>query len=347
MIVGMELGKEYAQLCVKTDRMPEPESLTTVLGEECYRIPVGSGLTEKQDLQELFRKLFKMLLPYGERSQMEYLVICLDEPTKLLREQILEITQIYNIEKGKVRFTDKKECFCTYVFHQPAELFSHHALLIENEHGKKTPQLLYRHFVNRPVTAEVSAPSQKALEDIFQEHAISSVFLVGDDFEEDWMEQNLKLLKKGKRVFQGKNLYVKGAAYQGMELKEQSRAYLYLGEEQLRYHLAVRQQNEKEPYLLLAEGAKHWYEADRHMEVLLLDQPSLEFAMIPLDGKNMKTMEILLDGLPDRPKKTTKLRISVCFENAKKVKISIEDLGFGEIFPKSGMVYKGEMQWEQ
>lgn len=34
MVAGIELGKEYAQICIKTESMSEPESITKVAGTE-------------------------------------------------------------------------------------------------------------------------------------------------------------------------------------------------------------------------------------------------------------------------------------------------------------------------
>ena len=79
----------------------------------------------------------------------------------------------------------------------------------------------------------------------------------------------------------------------------------------------------------------------------MLDKPELEFALLPINGKEKMTTLIHLNDLPVRPKKTTRLRIELEFVNASCAKVTIKDLGFGELFPPSDMVYKGELQWEQ
>lgn len=348
MIAGIELGKEYAQVCVKTESMKDAESITTIAGAEAYRIPVEINLEEKSGLQELFRKLWKMLSPYGSRESLEYLVFCLEDNSEKMRQMLLEIVQIYNISMDKVRFLDKFECFCAYVLHQSAELFTHNALVIENRGGEKEKYLLHKRTRTMPVVTEVRDVSEKSLDGVFTDHAISSVFLVGDDFEEDWMRQNLKLLKSGRRVFLGKNLYVKGACYRGMELKEGNEPYLYLGAEKVCCNIALKAAvNGKEEYTSIVEGGKNWYESNVSLEVFLLDKPELEFALIPINGKEKKTALIHLKDLPVRPKKTTRLRIELEFVDASHVKLLVKDMGFGELFPQSDMIYEGELQWEQ
>lgn len=342
------MGKEYAQVCVKTDSMKDAESVTKIAGAEHYRIPIEINLEEKSELQEFFRKLWKMLAPYINKEPLEYLVFCLEDNSEKMRDMLLEIVQIYNISLEKVRFMDKAESFCAYVLHQSAELLSHNALLIENHGGEKKKFILHKKARTTPAVTEVREVSEKSLEGIFTDHAISSVFLVGDDFEEEWMQQNLKLLKSGRRVFAGKNLYVKGACYRGIELKEKKETYLYLGAEKVCCNIALKtEQNGNEEFVSIVEGGKNWYESHMSLEVLLMEQPELEFAIIPINGREKKTVVIRLDGLPMRPKKTTRLRIELEFFDPSHVKLTIKDLGFGELFPRSDMVYEGELQWEQ
>ena len=347
MVAGIELGKQYAQICVKTESMKDAESVTQIAGAEHYRLPVDVNIENKNELQEFFRKLWKMLAPYGSRNSLENLVFCLEDNSEKMREMLLEIMQIYNISTDKVSFLDKSECFCAYVLHQSAELLSHNALLIENREGKKEKFLLHKRTKATPQVLEVREFSEESLENIFREHAVSSVFLVGDDFEEEWIQKHLKLLKTGRRVFMGKNLYVKGACYRGMELKEQSQTYVYLGAETVCANIALKtEQDGKETYAILVEGGKNWYESGVSLEVLLLDDPVLEFAIIPINGREKKTAVLHLNDLPLRPKKTTKLQIKLEFTDATHAKLMIRDLGFGELYPQSDMVYEGELQWD-
>lgn len=348
MVAGIELGKEYVQVCVKTESMAEPESITKVAGSQQYRIPTECDLENPEQLQELFRRLWKLISPYGMREAMDYLVFCLEDNSDKMREMLIETAKIYNISVDKVRFMDKWECFAAYVVHQSAELLAHNSLLIENRQGEKTKYILHKKSRTNPMVTEVRNISEKTLEGVFSDHGISSVFLVGDDFEDEWMKQNLKILKIGRRVFAGKNLFVKGACYQAMDLQEGVRNFLYLGSEKVCCNIALKvEEDGREEYISIVDGGKNWYESNVSLEVLLLDEPVLEFAMIPINGKEKKTAVLHLEELPARPKKTTRLRIELEFTEANRAKLTVRDLGFGEIFPQSDMIYEGELQWEQ
>jgi hypothetical protein len=52
-------------------------------------------------------------------------------------------------------------------------------------------------------------------------------------------------------------------------------------------------------------------------------------------------VQIYLDGLEKRPNGTTRLHISLNMPSVSEVKIRIQDMGFGELFPATGKV------WEQ
>lgn len=348
MIAGIELGKKYAQVCVKTEKMRDPESVSRIIGTQHYRIPVEIDIYDKGQMQEFFRKLWKMLIPYGDQESLQYLVFCLEDNGERIRKLLLEVLQLYNIDSKKVCFIDKSESFCAYVFHQNQELLTHNALLIENQDGKKEKFLLHRHSKTAPQVAEVREVTDKSMEAVFAEHAISSVFLLGDDFEEEWIEHYRKILKSGKRVFTGKNLYVKGACYKGMELKSGQADYLYLGVENVCCNIALRSLSDgEEEYIPIVEGGKRWYESDCAFDVLLIDKQELEFVMIPIRGSRKKSILIRLDQLPERPEKTTRLHVELKFRNPIQVHLLVRDLGFGELFPQSDMVYEGELQWEQ
>ena len=347
MVVGIELEKRYVQICVKTEAMREPESITKIVGSEQYRIPIEADLEKKEELQELFRQIWKMIVPFGSKGSLECLIFCLEENSEKMRENLLEVAENCEIAREKVHFLDKQESFCAYVMNQKAELLSHNALLVENKNGIKSKFLLHKRPRTTPAVTEVRNVSEHSLESVFTDHAISSVFLVGDDFEESWMQKNLKLLKTGRRVFAGKNLFVKGAVYRGIELSKEKLEYFYLGEDKVCCNIGLKAEEQGEETLLyIIEGGKNWYDSDTAVEVLLLDEPKLEFAIVPMNGREKKTVEVTLENLPERPKKATRLRLEFKFENPRTVRFTVRDLGFGELFAQSDMCYEGELRWD-
>lgn len=330
MVAGIEFGKEYAQICVKTEAMKESESF---------------GIFSEEEPEALFRKLLKLIKPYGNPEKLEFLVFVLEENTESRRQLLRDMAQRYQITPERVCFLDQKESFCTYVFHQQGDLLAHNALLIANSREGQSMLLLHRRMGTVPAAAEVRDVSGEPLETLLSNHAVSSVFLVGD-FETEWQERYLKLLKRGRRVFAGKNLYVKGACFRAMELSEGgNRGYLYLGEETLRCNIALKGENQT--VISVAEAGKNWYESDCELEMLLMEGRELEFLLCPMEGQEKTVITVPLEGLPERPPKATRLHLALRFTDAEHTRYRVRDLGFGEIFPPSDIVYEGELQWEQ
>lgn len=56
-------------------------------------------------------------------------------------------------------------------------------------------------------------------------------------------------------------------------------------------------------------------------------------------------MGMLLTGLPKRPNKTTRLLLKLQYISRKECRITVKDLGFGEMFPSSGKEWEEIVQW--
>ena len=52
-----------------------------------------------------------------------------------------------------------------------------------------------------------------------------------------------------------------------------------------------------------------------------------------------------LPGLPERPPRTTRLRIEMAYISREECVVTVRDLGFGEMFPSSGKVWKEAIRW--
>ena len=92
----------------------------------------------------------------------------------------------------------------------------------------------------------------------------------------------------------------------------------------------------EDSYFAILDAGQNWYEAAADFEVILRKGNSLGFHITPLTGENISDKKIELEGLPERPPGTTRLKIHVEMESVNQVTATIEDMGFGEFFPSSG-----------
>ena len=88
--------------------------------------------------------------------------------------------------------------------------------------------------------------------------------------------------------------------------------------------------------VVLANAGENWYDINSSLEVIPEGTNKLE-----ITRKNMMSKEILqdtylLDGLPIRTDRTTRLAINFTCKDRNTGEIRVRDLGFGEFFPETG-----------
>ena len=102
-------------------------------------------------------------------------------------------------------------------------------------------------------------------------------------------------------------------------------------------------QGTKTFYPLISAGV-NWYEAERDCEILLVGEPELIFTLSGMDGRNRREVRMELPGLPQRPPRTNRLHLRFCFESAHRMMIEVQDIGFGEMFPGTGQIWREELK---
>ncbi|MCR4806327.1 MAG: hypothetical protein K5857_01500 [Lachnospiraceae bacterium] len=189
---------------------------------------------------------------------------------------------------------------------------------------------------------------QELMHGFLMSRPIRSAYLLGTGFEGEWCKKTIRFLCMGRRVFQGKNMYSKGACHYGMDKlhpTELNEKYIFLGRDKLQFNLGMNlNRRDKEEYTALADGGENWFDISTVVEFLLASGSRVELIVTPLDGKEARKISVNLDGIPVRPEKTTRLRMKVSFTSGDTVKVVIEDLGFGEIFPASNMKWEKEFK---
>ena len=75
--------------------------------------------------------------------------------------------------------------------------------------------------------------------------------------------------------------------------------------------------------------------------VLRVDDSAKYLEETSVDRGDKKEITVKLENMPKRPRATTRLRIRLRMIAADRMLLEVQDMGFGEIFPSSGM------KWEQ
>ena len=263
---------------------------------------------------------------------------------------------------------DYKESFCQYMFYQPKELWQYESALfycdaqeiraymlrrlntvstksrdmfvtveeVANAHMRELEAIYPVLNVDKAKDADESFKS--FIQNVFDKKVVSSVYLTGEGFENNWYPNSLRVLCNGRRAFMGNNLYSKGACYTAQRRKEeQSDAPVYLDETKLTEQISVRMRvNGEEGWYPLVSWGNHWYESDRQFEVLLGDTEDIEIHVDSLVTGRHLVESVSLKGMPDRKNYALRLKISTFFSDEKTCHIIFEDMGFGEFFAPSG-----------
>ncbi|MCC6095712.1 MAG: DUF5716 family protein [Eubacterium sp.] len=178
-----------------------------------------------------------------------------------------------------------------------------------------------------------------------RQNVFSCIFLMGSTFERSWAGRSIALLcRAGRKVFVVDNLYARGACYAARERVVQRKFpdCLYLGEDVVRNNIGMKMTIQgKETYYPLITAGVNWYEADTSCECILIGKEhALHFLLSRMDESRQSVSVMQLPEMDERPEGTSRLRIHLFYESAKRCVIEVDDLGFGELYPSSGKVWR-------
>ena len=143
-------------------------------------------------------------------------------------------------------------------------------------------------------------------------------------------------------MFSGKNLYVKGAWYRAMDEANAARGmeFLFMGKHKITHNIGMDVfRNGRKEYFGIISAGVNWFEAKGSCEFLLDKEESIELCIQTIDRSETRQIRVPLDGLPKRPNKTTRLRLSITFTGVRECRIDVKDCGFGEWFPASDFTW--------
>lgn len=297
-----------------------------------------------------------------------------EELTPRMVEVLGKVVSGLQLKCPQICFQSHIESFYYYMLHQQAELWKREVFVFEYNDTLKTmrfqcnrhttPRVVFIEHLDYPEMKRVDWAEDEAqrmaqqqeldaqfgqlCESCLHETDVSTVFLIGEGFKEGWTRESLKILCHNRRVFQGNNLYSKGACYAGMEKlnpQESTREYVYLGEDKLKSNIGMRAlRRGEDSYLAILDAGVNWYEAKTDFDLILESGNVLCFTITPLTGENIMDKTITLDGLPERPRCTTRLRIHAEMTAIHTLTLEITDMGFGELFKSSGRAWTHTLQ---
>lgn len=195
--------------------------------------------------------------------------------------------------------------------------------------------------------AQRDAQFSEIIEEETAERIVSCVYLIGDGYQGNWCKESLRLLCSKRRVFQGNNLYSKGACYAAYERIHPgtvSSKYIFLGKDKIKVNIGMNAVVEgKEQYYPLIDAGVNWFDVRRECDVMLESGNELTFVLTPLNGAQRRVLAMKLSGLPEERSCMTRLHMEIRFLAEERFAVRVEDLGFGSFFAGSGLSWEQEV----
>ena len=262
----------------------------------------------------------------------------------------------------KISYEEHLRSFYYYLLMQDEEQRRQSVMLVdgwsENElvlsslsFNKKTrPIVCFPEQRRIPIPADADAQQKDrilvdAVREMMSEKEFSAAYLTGNTLSGGWMKESLNLICRGRRAFQGDTLYSKGAADSTLAvcgLASRADKYFYLSTDALRCNIVMTcLKKDRMVYQALLDAGTEWFDAAAQIDILLEEGDEIVLMETPVDRGNQREITVKLENMPQRPRACTRLRVRLSMTASDRLRIQVDDMGFGEIFPSSGM------KWEQ
>lgn len=346
------------------------------LAREKEAVAIEGNSFEPAAMLALFMKrtmsLFSTVAPI---DKVEVFVVTVDNLDREMIDILNRAVAGIGLKTDRIYFQSHMESFYYYTIFQPKELWKYQVMLYDfggkylktyrmecnkrttpvvtfidmAEYETMTPEEFPKEEEERRrAMAKMDARFQKIIEESLKNYIVSAAYLIGEGFKENWMEESLKLLCKKRRVFQGNNLYSKGACYSALEKispSENGKSHVFLGNDKLKSNIGMKVLRQGEDsYLALLDAGVNWFDAKKECEFILESGSEISVLVTPLNGKQIQEMVLHMDGLLNRPERTTRIHMKIFMDDEHKVIVELTDLGFGELFTASGQVWEEEFE---
>lgn len=363
-------GKEAIRYAREQDGILVQNLLSMAVDGEPVQIE-GKSYEPAALLALFMKRSLGMLSQVSAPDKIYAMVVTCEQLEHRVLEVLGQAVSGLRLKTDRIFFQSHMESYYNYMIRQPAQLWTDESILCDYRRDRI---LVYRLECNKRTTPVVAfienreypflsyepMPEAESLraqrlerldkeflsiaQEVCGSRNVNSCYLIGDWFSEEWMKESLQYLCRGRRVFQGNNLYGKGACY-GLQEKfnasEAGKSHVFLGNDKLRANIGMKvfRQGEESYYALLDAGV-NWFEADQTLEFYIQDGNCIEVMVTPLIGKGNKLAQVILEDLQGG---LCRLKAHFYMAEENRLAVEIEDLGLGEFRPATGRIWKEEI----
>lgn len=346
-------------------------------GEDIYLYE--TLVTPKIILERFIRKTLLLLKNYYPNNTIQKIVITLHNLNHTISTALYLALQSLGIEKDRAVVVSHDDSFQGYALSQSKELWSNNVgVFYFNEKGVYYSQLNITPYQIAAAKAEkqynyiatskeedftsilnhslFEVESLERISNVFMNIAksalhkqvVGTVYVTGQGFMSDWVDAGLMELCNNRRIFKGNNLYSRGAAFLAREYTDRKHLseFYCIGKDVIKQTVSfVGYKYGSIQDIMLLDGNKKWYEIKESFHVILDEENELTFKIKDIYRKEEKVVKLPLQGLPNRPNKTTRLEIQVNSYSKDSIVLRVKDMGFGKIYPSTHRVWEVEIKF--
>lgn len=329
--------------------------------------------TESIPTAELIRAFIEgclsLLSKTGTTTQISIMVTMQEMREPFISTLKKALTSL-GISKNNIFLQDHMESFFYFMLNQKKSLWTYHVALFEYEKDTIVAYDFWADYQTKPAIVHIEKKGFLTLDEklkrrvgesqwgaertrrfldlietVWKNVPYSSVYLVGDEFLEEWMQPCTKVLcSKRRHGFVGRNLYTKGACYGAMQRVGESviEGFLYDSRDMIHFNIGMNMIiRGKEGYYPTIIAGSNWYEAYHECEFILDDTNEVTFVAKEMTTGEVRHDTIVIEPIKNRANRTLRLRMTMRFLNTHMCQVRLEDQGFGGLYRSSGKV------WEQ
>ena len=293
-------------------------------------------------------------------------IVTLPELGDIQVENFQKAFESLGFPNDKYMLQDYAESFYYYVLSQKKEIWNRSVAWYAFTPEKVIFRKLTLNGGTRPVLVKLEDPVETELpmeeeerdtefyrfaQKTLGKDLYSSIQITGEGFSQDWAVQSVKLLCYQKRkVYYGNNLFARGACSAGAErvINHDLKDYRYMSSSLVLSDVGMELRVMGAPaYYPLIESGRNWYESNAYVELILDGTKELVFIVDTMGEAKKKRIAMALPGLPERPERTTRLGVNLQYTSQDECRVTVKDLGFGEMFPSSGKEWTETTRWQE
>lgn len=273
------------------------------------------------------------------------------------------------ISKNNIFLQDHMESFFYFMLNQKKSLWTYHVALFEYEKDTIVAYDFYADYQTKPAIVHIEKKGFLTLDErlkrrvgesnwdeergrrfldlaetLWKNVAYSSVYLVGDEFLEEWIKPCVKALCSRRRHgFVGRNLYTKGACYGAMQRVGEKivDGFLYDSPDMIHFNIGMNMIiRGKESYYPVIVAGSNWYEAYHECEFILDETNEVTITAKEMTTGEVREDTIVIEPIKNRPNRTVRLRMTVRFLDTHLCQVRLEDQGFGGLYRSSGKAWE-------